>query len=143
MFSQQITGAEFTCCLLCGITKAGRKAPDISIDFSFLRLKKKNKKNLLFLFSPPSHASLRAKSLAKDEMACFEVCFPAVPPPRCLAVIVGALQGRRWGNGIRSLWRTLQVFVVRGFKEEKMTIPLVQTNTCGRDNHKVLLVPFG
>lgn len=30
------------------------------------------------------------------------------------------------------------MFVVWGFKEEKMTIPLVQTDTCGRDNHTVL-----
>lgn len=83
------------------ITKAGRKTPDISIDFSFLHFFKKNKKNLLFFFFPPSHTSLKAESLTEDEMARFEVCFPAALPPRCLAVIVGALQRRRWGNGIR------------------------------------------
>lgn len=102
VLSQQITGAEFTCCLLCGITKAGRKTPNMSIDFSFLRLKKK--KNSLFSFFPPSHASLKGESLAEDEMACFEVCLPAAPPPRCLALIVGALQGCRWGK-----WHSLFV----------------------------------
>lgn len=61
----------------------------------------------LFFFFFPSHASLEAKSLADNEMACFEVCSPAVLPPRCLAVI-RPRQGCWWGNCICCLWRTLQ-----------------------------------
>lgn len=100
VLSQQITGAEFTCCLLCGNISQrmeGRRLIWVLI-FLFSVLKKTP------FFSPPpppSHASLKAESLTEDEMACFEVCFPAAPPPRCLAVIVGALQRHRWGNGIR------------------------------------------
>lgn len=63
--------------------RAWRKKPDIEYWFSF---------SFFFL----SHAPLEADSLAEDEMACFEVCFPTAQPPHTARLILGALQRRRW-----------------------------------------------